>query len=199
MNNTLGETLRQIRMEKELSQQQLAEMIHVDRSTIANWERGKRLPDIDMLMKISDTLMIDISYLITASLNHNNSPNVIMIDDEKIILTGSIPVLRKVLPYSTVNGFTKPSEALNFARENTVSLAFVDIEMGKVNGLDLCRELLTINPRMNVIFLTAYMEYSFDAWDTGACGFLLKPVSETAVKKQLTKLRYPLKGGGEGV
>ena len=70
--------------------------------------------------------------------------------------------------------------------------------MGKVNGLDLCRDLLTINPRMNVIFLTAYMEYSFDAWDTGACGFLLKPVSETAVKKQLTKLRYPLKGG-EGV
>ncbi len=198
MNNTLGETLRKIRMEKELSQQQLAEMIHVDRSTIANWERGKRLPDIDMLMKISDTLMIDISYLITASLNQNNSPNVIMIDDEKIILTGSIPVLRKVLPYSTVNGFTKPSEALHFARENTVSLAFVDIEMGKVNGLDLCRDLLTINPRMNVIFLTAYMEYSFDAWDTGACGFLLKPVSETAVKKQLTKLRYPLKGG-EGV
>ena len=82
MNNTLGETLRKIRMEKELSQQQLAEMIHVDRSTIANWERGKRLPDIDMLMKISDTLMIDISYLITASLNQNNSPNVIMIDDE---------------------------------------------------------------------------------------------------------------------
>ena len=148
-----------------------------------------------MLTRISDTLDIDVSYLISASSNQSNTPNVIMIDDERIILTGSIPVLRKVLPFSTVTGFTKPSEALTFARENTVSLAFVDIEMGKVNGLDLCRDLLTINPHTNVIFLTAYAEYSFDAWDTGACGFLLKPISETAVKKQLTKLRYPLRGG----
>lgn len=194
MNNPLGEMIRQIRIEKGFSQQQLADLIHVDRTTITNWERGRRLPDADMLSKISDTLSIDVSYLITASLNQNNSPNVIMVDDEKIILTGSIPVFKKVLPYSTVKGFTKPSEALAFARENTVSLAFVDIEMGKVSGLDLCRDLLTINPRMNIIFLTAYVEYSFDAWDTGACGFLLKPISEAAVKKQLTKLRYPLKG-----
>ena len=195
MNNPLGETIRQIRMEKGLSQQQLAELIHVDRTTVTNWETGRRLPDAEMLTRISDTLDIDVSYLISASSNQSNTPNVIMIDDERIILTGSIPVLRKVLPFSTVTGFTKPSEALNFARENTVSLAFVDIEMGKVNGLDLCRDLLTINPHTNVIFLTAYAEYSFDAWDTGACGFLLKPISETAVKKQLTKLRYPLRGG----
>lgn len=195
MSNTLGETLRQIRMEKGLSQQQLAELIHVDRSTIANWETGRRLPDTDMLTKISGTLGIDVSYLITTSLNQNNSPNVIMIDDERIILTGSIPVLKKVLPYSTVSGFTKPSEALNFARENTVSLAFLDIEMGKISGLDLCRDLLTINPHTNVVFLTAYAEYSFDAWGTGACGFLLKPISEAAVKKQLTNLRYPQRGG----
>ena len=195
MNNPLGEAIRQIRMEKGLSQQQLAELIHVDRTTVTNWETGRRLPDAEMHTRISDTLDIDVSYLISASSNQSNTPNVIMIDDERIILTGSIPVLRKVLPFSTVTGFTKPSEALTFARENTVSLAFVDIEMGKVNGLDLCRDLLTINPHTNVIFLTAYAEYSFDAWDTGACGFLLKPISETAVKKQLTKLRYPLRGG----
>ena len=99
MNNPLGEMIRQIRIEKGFSQQQLADLIHVDRTTITNWERGRRLPDADMLSKISDTLSIDVSYLITASLNQNNSPNVIMVDDEKIILTGSIPVFKKVLPY----------------------------------------------------------------------------------------------------
>lgn len=195
MNNPLGETIRQIRIKKGLSQQQLAKMIHVDRTTITSWETGRRLPDADMLSKISDSLGIDVSYLITASMNQTNSPNVIIVDDESIILTGSISVLKKALPYAAVKGFTKPSDALSFARENTVSLAFLDIEMGVVSGLDLCHELLTINPRMNVIFLTAYAEYSFDAWDTGACGFLLKPVSETLVKKQLNKLRYPLRGG----
>ena len=93
MNNPLGEAIRQIRMEKGLSQQQLAELIHVDRTTITNRERGRRLPDADMLTKISDTLSIDVSYLITASPKQHISPNVIMIDDERIILTGSIPVL----------------------------------------------------------------------------------------------------------
>lgn len=195
MNNSLGEMIRQIRMEKGLSQLQLAELIHVDRSTIANWETGRRLPDADMIKILSNALDTDVSILINASVKQNSSLDVIMIDDEKIILTGSIPVLKKVLPYATVTGFTKPSEALAFARENRVSLAFLDIEMGKVSGLDLCRDLLTINPYMNVIFLTAYAEYSFDAWDTGACGFLLKPISEEAVKRQLAKLRFSLRGG----
>ena len=61
-------------------------------------------------------------------------------------------------------------------------------------ALDLCRELLQINPRTNVVFLTAYLEYSFEAWDTRACGFLLKPITTDAVRKQLLKLRFPLKG-----
>ena len=195
MNNSLGEMIRQIRMEKGLSQLQLAGLIHVDRSTIANWETGRRLPDADMIKILSNALDTDVSILINASVKQNSSLDVIMIDDEKIILTGSIPVLQKVLPYATVTGFTKPSGALDFARGNRVSLAFLDIEMGKVSGLDLCRDLLTINPYMNVIFLTAYAEYSFDAWDTGACGFLLKPISEEAVKRQLAKLRFSLRGG----
>lgn len=118
-----------------------------------------------------------------------------MVDDERIILAGSVPVIESVIPNASVHGFTRPSEALDFARNNKVSIAFLDIELGKLSGLDLCHDLLTIHPRTNVIFLTAYAEYSFDAWDTGACGFLLKPISASAVKKQLTRLRYPMRGG----
>ena len=195
MNNTFSETLRQIRMEKMLSQQQCADLIHVERSTIASWETGRRLPDADMLAKLSEALNIDISLLINASLQQNENLNIMMVDDERIILTGGVPVIKSIFPDASVSGFTKPSEALDYARNNKVSIAFLDIELGKLSGLDLCQKLLTINPRTNVIFLTAYMEYSFDAWDTGACGFLLKPISGAAVKKQLTKLRYPLKGG----
>ena len=94
MNNSLGEMIRQIRMEKGLSQLQLAELIHVDRSTIANWETGRRLPDADMIKILSNALDTDVSFLINASVKQNSSLDVIMIDDEKIILTGSIPVWR---------------------------------------------------------------------------------------------------------
>ena len=195
MSISLGETIRQIRIEKDLSQQQLAVLLHVDRSTIASWETGRRLPDADMITRLSNVLQTDVSYLINSLNDEQEAPNVIMVDDEKIILTGGIPIIKSVLPDSVIKGFTKPSEALSFARDNKVSIAFLDIEMGRTSGLDLCRDLLNINPRTNIIFLTAYMEYSFDAWGTGACGFLLKPISQETVKKQLDKMRYPIRRG----
>lgn len=195
LENTFSETIRRIRIEKGLSQQQCADLMNVDRSTIAGWETGRRMPDVDMITRISNALDTDVSYLVSISQDEQESPIVIMVDDERIILSGGIPVIKKVLPNAYVKGFTKPSEALDFARDNRVSLAFLDIEIGKVSGLELCNDLLTINPRTNVIFLTAYMEYSFDAWNTGTSGFLLKPLSTEAVKQQLSRLRYPLLGG----
>lgn len=195
MKNTLGETIKQIRIKTGLSQQGCADLMHVDRSTIANWETGRRLPNAEMLRILSQILDTDFSYLMNASLKQQQNVNVIMVDDEKIILTGGIPVISNILPNAIITGFTKPSESIAFARDNIVSIAFIDIEMGKISGLDLCRNLLSINPQTNVIFLTSYMEYSFDAWDTGASGFLLKPLSTDAVTKQLSKLRYPIMGG----
>ena len=63
--------------------------------------------------------------------------------------------------------------------------------MGKLSGLELCRTLLEINPRTNVVFLTAYSDYAVDAWNTGASGFMLKPITPEGVQEQLQKLRYP--------
>lgn len=107
-----------------------------------------------------------------------------------------MPILEEVMPNAIITGFTRPSEAIEFAKANRIALAFLDIELGKSNGLDLCRTLLAINPRTNVIFLTAYIEYSFDAWSTGASGFTLKPITTESVRTQLKNLRYPFSLGG---
>ena len=68
--------------------------------------------------------------------------------------------------------------------------------MGTASGLDLCRTLLEINPRTNIVFLTAYPDYSLDAWKTEASGFMVKPLTPEGVKEQLKKLRYPFRAGG---
>ena len=60
-----------------------------------------------------------------------------------------------------------------------------------MSGFDLCKMLLEINPRTNIIFLTAFGDYSLDAWGTGASGFMLKPITAEGVKEQLKNLRYP--------
>lgn len=192
MNINFAEALRDLRTERGLSQQQLAQMLYVDRSTVARWENGSRLPNAEMLFRLSECLQVDFNTLMRLVPSTERQIHVMMVDDEPIVLNGGLPVLEKVMPEAEVKGFTKPSEALEFARQTPVYLAFLDIEMGRHSGLELCRELLQINSRTNVVFLTAYQEYAFNAWDTGACGFLVKPITPEALKKQLTLLRYPL-------
>ena len=196
MNTLFAETLRKLRTEKGLSQLQLGEQMFVTRSTVARWENGSRLPDATMISRLSRCLGVDVNTLLSVAAESDESPNVIMIDDRKIILSGGLPILEEVMPYATITGFTRPSEAIEFAKANRIALAFVDIELGTTSGLDLCHTLLEINSRTNVVFLTAYIEYSFDAWTTGASGFMLKPITPEGVRAQLKNLRYPFMTGG---
>ncbi|MBO5493679.1 MAG: response regulator, partial [Pyramidobacter sp.] len=127
----------------------------------------------------------------------DDAPHVILVDDSKIFISGALPVLEAVLPNAVITGFTRPSEAIEYAKRNRIALAYLDIELGRTtSGFDLCRTMLELNPRTNVVYLTAYVEYSFDAWSTGACGFLLKPVTPESVRAQLKNLRFPFSTGG---
>ena len=196
MSMLFAETLRKLRREKGISQRELAQRLFVTRSAITHWENGSRMPNAEMLSRLSECLGVSVDALLGSGEAESESPKVIMVDDCKIILTGGLPVLQEVMPNAVVIGFTRPSEAIEYAKENRVALAFLDIELGKTNGLDLCRTLLEINPRTNVIYLTAYIEYSLDAWSTGASGFMLKPITPEGVQAQLKNLRYPLTAGG---
>jgi len=198
MSMLFAETLRRLRTERGLSQRELAEQVYVSRPTIARWETGSRLPDAMMISRLAQCLGLDVNELLSVAAESDDSPNVIMVEDRKIILSGALPVLEEVLPNAAVTGFTRPSEALEYAKANRVALAFLDIELGKTNGLDLCRALLAINPRTNVVYMTAYSEYSLDAWSTGASGFMLKPITPEGVRHQLKNLRYPFLSGGAG-
>ncbi|MBQ9551574.1 MAG: response regulator [Clostridia bacterium] len=197
MNQFCAEALRELRIEKGLTQRELAAILYVTRSTVARWESGKRLPDAMMLTQLAEILDVDINRLLTADEQSDEGPNVILVDDRKLILNGGLPVLEEVLPHAVVKGFTDADEVIEYARANRVALAFLDIELRNTNGLELCRDLLAINPHTNVVFLTAYSGYAFDAWSTGASGFMLKPITPQGVREQLKTLRYPLRTGDE--
>ena len=197
MNMHFADTLKKLRMDKGLSQQALAQKMYVTNGTVSRWESGRRLPDAVTISRLSEILGVDINILISAAAQSDERPNVIMVDDNRIILTGGLPIIEEVIPNASVTGFTRPSEAVAYAKENRVALAFLDIEMGTVSGMDVCRELLEINPHTNVVYLTAYVGYAFDAWSTGASGFMLKPITTNGIREQLKSLRYPFRTGGE--
>lgn len=195
MNNAFSETLKKLRAKKGFSQTQLAEQMFVNQSTVARWENGSRLPDASMIARLSALLDVDVGTLLAAVNGSEESPNILVVDDNKVILSDSLSVLEQVLPSAAITGFIRPQQTIEYAKTNRVALAFLDIEMGAASGLDLCSTLLEINPRTNVVFLTAYPDYSLDAWNTGACGFMVKPLTPEGVRAQLKKLRYPIMGG----
>lgn len=194
MPPSFADTLRQLRKKKDLSQQQLAELLFVERSSLASWESGRRIPDTVLLLRIARTLDVDVSLLLEAIDSAVETPNVILVDDESILLKGELSLIGQLLPNAAVTGFISPTEALEFARSNRVHLAFLDIELGKLNGLELCRTLLEINPRTNVVYVTSYPDYALNAWNTGACGFVVKPLSAEQIRNQLGRLRFPIRG-----
>ena len=199
MNMLFADTMKKLREEKGLSQNEIAKRMYVTRTAVSRWESGHRLPDAAMITRLSVVLGVDVNILISAAAQSDESPIVIMVDDNKVFLNDGMPIIEEVIPNAAVIGFTKPSEAVEYAKANRIALAFLDIEMIDVSGLDVCRRLLEINQRTNVVYLTAYRDYSFDAWDTGAIGFMVKPLTADGVKKQLEKLRYPFLTGGEEV
>lgn len=194
MANHFGETLRRLRAEKCLSQQQVANRLHVTRSAVANWEIGHRLPNAAMISQIARVLNADAALLLAAADESHDAPNVLLVDDSPIALEGGLPVLREALPGANVVGLASPAEAVRYFKSNPVALALLDIKIGRTNGLDLCQELLHIRPNANIAYITAYPEYSLDAWNTDACGFILKPLEVKAVRKLIPKLRRPVRG-----
>lgn len=194
MKVSLGEKIKRLRMKHNLSQQQFAELMFVDRSSVANWETDRRVPNLEILSHIADFFNVSVSEFISYNKTNTNNINIIMVDDEEIILNGNIDILKDFFPNAVLNGFTSSQKALKFAENNKVDLAFLDIEMSGTNGIELCKKLLGLNPRTNVIYLTGYSDYAIDAWTTGASGFLLKPLNYEQINQAIGMLRYPIGG-----
>lgn len=60
----IGFSIHKLRIQKHMTQQQLARFLHITRTTLSNYERGKRLPDIYMVKKIADIFEVSIDSLL---------------------------------------------------------------------------------------------------------------------------------------
>lgn len=72
--------------------------------------------------------------------------------------------------------FCNPTEALQNLLLHPADFLFLDIEMPELNGMHLAEQLQAkcTQPPI-IIFVTAYPQYSLDAWNTNANGYILKP------------------------
>ena len=64
---SLGEMIRAKREERDMTQQELAELLHVTRQTVSRWESGSRCPDLILSKQIADTFGISLDELVSSS------------------------------------------------------------------------------------------------------------------------------------
>ena len=112
----------------------------------------------------------------------------LLVDDEPLQLKKLIGEVNEAAPGNEVASFNNPLEALNFANENLdIDVAFLDIEMPEINGIELAKKLKEIKPTINIIFVTGYSEYALSAYTLHASGYLTKPVNSQQIVAELNE------------
>ena len=112
---------------------------------------------------------------------------VICVDDEQPVLDNFRLTVRGFSEIETLHLFKKGEEAIKWAEKNPVDVAFLDIEMSDINGIELARRLKKIDRNIRIVFVTAFEQYALQAFNVEAIGYLLKPYTRDEVKKELEK------------
>ena len=122
---------------------------------------------------------------------------ILIADDEKMMRTGMEKEVKKVLPDADIFLAESGPEALKVFGENDISLAFLDVEMPGMSGLEVAENLRKIRPDVNIVMTTAYPNYAVDAYKLHIGGYLMKPVDADDIREELNNLIYPMEGEGD--
>ena len=155
---SFAENLKQLRKEKQLSQEELAEILDVSRQAVSKWEQGIGYPEVEKLLLLSSKLSISLDSLMAAEITqepNTEKQNV----TEKITITSPvehvIATCHKVISSQKMSGGkSSPQYALFgksegkgmfgeepttflgwYANENDISKEITEIHDAIVNGV----------------------------------------------------------------
>lgn len=122
---------------------------------------------------------------------------IIAADDEEIALQELAEAIKEAVKETKYREadffyFQDPKKLLEYAKEHEFDVAFLDVEMGTLSGIDVAKQLKIWNPKVNIVFVTAYNKYMAEAFKLHVSGYVEKPVTIEAIKEELEGLRIPV-------
>lgn len=112
----------------------------------------------------------------------------IIVDDEAPSIKRLRSLLAEHSEIEVCETFLNPLEAVEFIKSNPVDVAFLDISMPEIKGIELSGLLHEVDASIDVIFITGHDEYAVQAFDVSALDYLLKPVTSERLAKTLGKI-----------
>ena len=123
-------------------------------------------------------------------MNSNTPLTCVIAEDEQIFREALVQLLAKQWPELDIKAACQDgSEALEAIAEYKPSVAFLDIRMPGVNGMDVAAASAELSPNTHVVFVTAYNQYAVDAFEKGAIDYLLKPIEPKRLASTIERLK----------
>ncbi len=110
----------------------------------------------------------------------------IVVDDEPLILDELVGFIKES-DAAVVGAYQNPQAALDEIEKTRPDIAFLDIEMPGINGIELAKMVQERWSDIHIVFVTAYKEYAVKAFGVCAIHYLLKPVDEHGVKEAINR------------
>ena len=113
----------------------------------------------------------------------------IAVDDEVLMLGALVSAIEASPDIAQVAKFSGCEEALEYAKNNPVDVAFLDINMRGMGGLALAEKIIAARPSCKIVFCTGYEEYAIPAFKLHASGYLMKPISAEDVQGEIDNIK----------
>lgn len=115
--------------------------------------------------------------------------NAIIVDDEKPALDVLKLLLEKTGQICVVGSFMRAADALSQLQCLKPDVAFLDIEMPELSGLELVERIIEADNGIEIVFTTAYDKYSLEAFRINAIDYILKPFSSDDIAQTVARLK----------
>ena len=120
----------------------------------------------------------------------------VVAEDEELLRTSLLLQLGEVWPgLRIVAECEDGASALEAIAEHKPDVAFLDIRMPGLTGIEVAAALSEVSPRTQVVFVTAYDQYAIDAFEQGAVDYLLKPVARDRLQATVQRLQARVAAG----
>ena len=121
----------------------------------------------------------------------------VIAEDEQLFRDALTDMLREEWPELTVvEACEDGGAALDAIGEHQPDIAFLDIRMPGLTGLEVAAAVADVSPQTQIVFVTAYDQYAIDAFDKGAVDYLLKPVVRERLVATIARLKARISAGG---
>lgn len=123
---------------------------------------------------------------------NTTAPLLLIADDEPLLRRHLQALLAEFWPEAHTTLAEDGAVALALCQQQRFDIAFLDIQMPGLDGLQLLRELRRLPAPPLVVFSTAYNQHAVSAFELEAVDYLLKPLEEARLQQCITRLKQRL-------